>query len=189
MQRSFADDARSYASPPEGLVFTVGHGARPGAELVETLVAAGVGTVVDVRRFPGSRRHPQFNQRTLAAVLEEAGIRYRHAVELGGRRSDEPGEERFACVTTPAFRSYAARMGRAEFATVLEHALAEQAPCFMCAETLPWRCHRWLIAELLTARGHAVVHLLRPGDSRPHEPWPEAEARDGRLYLCGQLVA
>lgn len=169
-------------------MYTVGHGARPGEELVETLAAAGVRTLVDVRRFPRSRRHPQFNRTALEAAVEAAGIGYRHAVELGGRRSGEPGEERFACLELPAFRSYAARMGRPEFARALEDVLAEPTPCFLCAETLPWQCHRRLIAELLTARGYEVVHLIRPGDSRPHRPWAEAEACDGRLYLCGELV-
>jgi uncharacterized protein (DUF488 family) len=69
-------------------------------------------------------------------------------------------------------------------------ALAEPAPCFMCAETLWWRCHRRLIAELLHARGHDVVHLLRPGHSEPHRPWePISEVRDGILHLCGAPVA
>jgi uncharacterized protein (DUF488 family) len=186
MEGSFASEARSYAPR---LVHTAGHGARPIAELVDTLVEAGVRTLVDVRRFPASRRHPQFNQSALAASLAEAGIGYEHAVELGGRRSGEPGEERFPCIATPAFRSYAARMARLEFAQALEDALARPEPCFLCAETLPWRCHRRLIAELLAARGHEVVHLLRPGESLRHEPWAEAQARDGRLYLCGELVA
>jgi uncharacterized protein (DUF488 family) len=156
---------------------------------VATLVGPGVRTVVDVRRFPRSRRHPQFDQGALAEALAGAGIAYRHEVELGGRRSDEPGEERFGCVSTPAFRSYAARMGLPEFGRALASALNEPAPCFLCAETLPWRCHRWLIAELLAARGHEVSHLIRPGESRRHRPWAEAEAREGRLYLCGELVA
>jgi uncharacterized protein (DUF488 family) len=189
MPASLSGGARFYSSMQPPPVWTIGHGARPAAELVETLVAAGVRTLVDVRRFPSSRRHPQFNRDALAAVLEQNGIRYRHADELGGRRSGEPGEERFSCVATPAFRSYAARMGRPEFADALASALAEPAPCFLCAETLPWRCHRWLLAELLTARGLAVIHLLRPGEARTHRPWNEAEARDGRLYLCGELVA
>jgi uncharacterized protein (DUF488 family) len=92
-------------------VNTVGHGTRPAEELVETLVGAGVRTLVDVRRFPGSRRNPQFNRSALEAALGEAGIVYRHAVELGGRLSGEPGEERFDCIRVAAFRSYAARMG------------------------------------------------------------------------------
>jgi uncharacterized protein (DUF488 family) len=171
-------------------VFTVGHGARPIDELLEVLDEGGVRTLVDVRRFPGSRRHPQFSQEALAASLGGAGVAYRHAVELGGRRSGEPGEERFACIRVAAFRSYAARMSAAEWQEALAAALAEPEPCFMCAETLWWRCHRRLIAELLHARGHEVVHLLRPGHSEPHRPWePISETRDGGLYLCGERVA
>ncbi|HET7044353.1 MAG TPA: DUF488 domain-containing protein [Gaiellaceae bacterium] len=171
-------------------VTTIGHGARSAEELVACLVEGGVGTLVDVRRFPGSKRHPQFRREALAASVEAAGIAYRHAVELGGRRSGEPGEDRFGCIRVAAFRSYAARMGTGEWQAALAAALAEPEPCFLCAETLWWRCHRRLIAELLHARGHEVVHLLRPGHSAPHRPWePISETRDGRLYLCGELVA
>jgi uncharacterized protein (DUF488 family) len=171
-------------------VFTIGHGARSGDELLECLVEAGVRTLVDVRRFPGSRRHPQFSQDAVAASVGGAGIAYRHAVELGGRRSGEPGEERFSCIRVAAFRSYAARMASPEWQAALEAALAEPAPCFMCAETLWWRCHRRLIAELQHARGHVVVHLLRPGHSEPHRVWePISETRDGVLYLCGEQIA
>ena len=170
-------------------IFTIGHGVRPLEELVEVLRVAGVRTLVDVRRFPGSRRNPQFNQQTVAAAVEAAGVAYRHAVELGGRRSGEPGEDRFPCIRTPAFRSYAARMGTEEWQAALADALAEPVPCFMCAETVWWRCHRRLIAELLTARGERVVHLLGPGRQEPHRLYDEAEIRGGELYLCGNLVA
>jgi uncharacterized protein (DUF488 family) len=168
---------------------TIGHGVRPAEELVETLSRAGAKTLVDVRRFPGSRRNPQFNRDPLARTLAEAGIEYRHAVELGGRRSGEPGEERFSCIRVAAFRSYAARMGLQEWQKALAAALAAPAPCFMCAETLWRQCHRRLIAELLTARGHEVVHLIRPHEFEAHLPWAEADARDGKLLLCGQVVA
>jgi uncharacterized protein (DUF488 family) len=169
-------------------VFTIGHGTRPLDELVATVTEVGVETLVDVRRFPGSRRHPQFNQPTLAAGVEAAGIAYRHEVELGGRRTGEPGEERFACIRVGAFRSYAARMGSDAWQAALADALALPAPCFLCAETLWWRCHRRLIAELLVARGREVVHLLGPGQRQPHRSMEGAEARDGRLYLCGTAV-
>jgi uncharacterized protein (DUF488 family) len=168
-------------------VFTIGHGRREAAELVTCLLEAEVATLVDVRRYPASRRNPQFNQAALAATLAGAGIEYRHAVELGGRRSNEPGEERFACLG--AFAGYAARMATPEWQDALTRALDEESPCFMCAET-PWlRCHRRFISELLVARGQEVVHLLRPGEREPHRPHPAAEARDGRLYLCGSPVA
>jgi len=162
---------------------------RPSKELVDTLREAGVQTLVDVRRFPGSRRNPQFGRAALEATLAEAGIRYRHAEELGGRLSGEHGEERFECIRVAAFRSYAARMTTERWQAVLAAALAEPAPCLMCAETLWVRCHRRLIAELLTARAHEVTHLLAPGRSERHQRWDIAEYRDGRLYLCGELVA
>jgi len=170
-------------------VFTLGHGVRPSLELATTLREAGVRTLVDVRRFPTSRRNPQFNQGPLRETLTAAGIDYRHAVELGGRRSDEPGEERFGCIRVPAFRSYAARMGAPEFQEALAAELAQPVPCFMCAET-PWqKCHRRLIAELLTARGVVVTHLVGPGRREAHRLYDESEIRAGKLYLCGQLVA
>jgi uncharacterized protein (DUF488 family) len=170
-------------------VFTIGHGTRPAEELVECLGEADVRTLVDVRRFPGSRRNPQFGQAALSETLKEAGIAYRHAEELGGRRSGEPGEERFPCIRVAAFRSYAARMGTDAWQRALAAALAEPAPCFMCAETLWTRCHRRLIAELLVARGHEVVHLIRPGRREPHRLYDESEINHGRLFLCGALVA
>jgi uncharacterized protein (DUF488 family) len=170
-------------------VFTIGHGNRAAEELVECLREVDVETLVDVRRFPGSRRNPQFGQAALAETLREAGIAYRHAVELGGRLSGEPGEERFGCIRVASFRSYAARMGTEVWQQALAQELAQPVPCFMCAETLWWRCHRRLIAELLVARGHEVTHLLGPGRSEPHRLYDESEVHEGRLYLCGQLVA
>ena len=170
-------------------VFTIGHGTRPLEELVQSLRQAGAESLIDVRRFPGSRRNPQFNQGPLADSVGEAGIAYRHAEELGGRRSNEPGEERFSCLRVAAFRSYAARMGTEPWQQALEAALAEQAPCFMCAETPWWRCHRRLIAELLTARGHEIVHLIKPGKAESHHLYDESEVREGNLYICGELVA
>ncbi len=170
-------------------VFTIGHGTRPAEELTDLLRTAGVETLVDVRRFPGSRRNPQFNQAVLAETLRGVGIDYRHAEELGGRRSNEPGEERFPCIRVAAFRSYAARMGTDAWQQALEIALAEPSPCFMCAETPWWRCHRRLVSELLTARGHEVIHLIRAGESQPHRMYEESMVREGKLYLCGEAVA
>jgi uncharacterized protein (DUF488 family) len=170
-------------------VFSIGHGTRPADELVATLREVGVKTLIDVRRFPASRRNPQFNQSALAGTLADSGIRYRHAVELGGRRAGEAGEERFACIRTAGFRSYAARMGTPEWQLALSEALGEPIPCLMCAETVWWRCHRRLITELLVARGANVVHLIRTGKREPHRLSEDTEIRAGKLYLCGELVA
>lgn len=170
-------------------VLTIGHGTRPLEELVATLTEAGAQTLVDVRRYPGSRRNPQFGREALARALTESGIEYRHAVELGGRLRNVPGQERFACIRNDSFRSYAAHMRSPHWQRALDEALAEPAPCLMCSET-PWqRCHRRFISELLAARGHEVVHLLRPGVSEPHVLLDEADVRDGKLYLCGEPVA
>jgi uncharacterized protein (DUF488 family) len=170
-------------------VSTIGHGTRTADELVATLHEAGVATLVDVRRFPGSRRNPQFSKGALAVELESASIAYVHVPELGGRRSGVPGEDRFGCLRVPSFRSYAAWMSSSEWQQALADALRRDNPCFMCAETLPWRCHRRLIADLLAAREVEVVHLLGPGATLEQRPFAEAEVRNGRLYLCGALVA
>ena len=168
-------------------IFTIGHGRRAAEELVDCLREAEVETLVDVRRYPASRRNPQFGQAALVETLAEAGIGYRHAVELGGRRSNVPGQERFACLG--AFAGYAAGMRARAWQEALAGALAEPSLCLMCAES-PWqRCHRRLISELLVTRGRDVVHLIRPGEREPHGLHPEAEVRAGKLYLCGSLVA
>jgi len=169
-------------------VYTVGHGTKTKEDFLDLLRGTQIQTLVDVRRFPGSRRNPQFNRGALTETLAAEGLAYRHAEALGGRLSGIPGEERFACIRTAAFRSYAANIGSPEWQEALDTALSEPTPCFLCAETLWWRCHRKLIAELLVARGHRVLHLL-PGRLEPHRLSDDAEVRDGRLYLCGELVA
>jgi uncharacterized protein (DUF488 family) len=169
-------------------VWTIGHGSRTSEELLECLAEVGVATLVDVRRFPQSRRHPQFDRAAVSSTVAARGIAYVHAESLGGRRSG--GGERFGCIRVAAFRAYAAWMGGEEFQSALAETLALPAPCFMCAETLWWQCHRRLIAELLAARGHEVLHLLRPGHVDRHRAWePVAESREGALYLCGEKVA
>jgi uncharacterized protein (DUF488 family) len=179
--------ARDSSVPVSAIYYTIGHGRRRAEELVTCLREADVRTLVDVRRYPSSRRNPQFNQAPLAETLDAGGIAYTHAVDLGGLRGREPREERFACLRQ--FASYVARIGTDDWQKALAGALAEPSPAFMCAET-PWqRCHRRWISELLTARGHDVVHLIRPGEREPHRLHAESEVRGGRLYVCGNLVA
>ena len=170
-------------------VFTIGHGARPVDGVLACLAQAEVRTLVDIRRFPASRRNPQFDAPALADSLGAAGVSYRHAEELGGRRSGEPGEERFSCITVSAFRSYAARMTTQQWQAALTDVVDAEEPCLMCAETPWWRCHRRLVAELLAARGHEVFHILGPGRVERHRQWEIADYREGRLYLCGSAVA
>jgi uncharacterized protein (DUF488 family) len=117
-------------------VFTIGHGVRPIEELLAMLQEAGVQTLVDVRRFPGSRRNPQYNQQPLRDVLASVGLSYRHAVELGGRLRNEPGEEKFTCLRVTAFRSYAARMGTPEGKQLSAGSLRSPRPA-SCARRPP----------------------------------------------------
>lgn len=150
---------------------------------------AGVERLVDVRRFPGSRRHPQFAREALAAALGESVIAYEHAPELGGRRVPRPGSPH-AAWRNAGFRGYADHMETAEFQEALadlERDAAERPTALLCAEAVPWRCHRRLIADALSARGWEVVHLLAPGRSEPHALHPDARVLpDGRLlYTAG----
>jgi uncharacterized protein (DUF488 family) len=170
------------------VIFTVGHSTRPQEELVAILKEAGVGLLVDVRRFPGSRRHPQFGKEALRAGLAQAGIAYRHEPDLGGRRDPRPDSPNTAW-RVAAFRGYADHMASPEFRAALERLLAPVPgpAAVMCAEAVPWKCHRQLIADALVARGVEVVHLLAPGRRQAHVLNPAAAAgADGSVvYVKG----
>jgi uncharacterized protein (DUF488 family) len=142
-------------------IYTVGHSTRSSEELLALLREAGVERLADVRAFPSSRRHPQFNREALAGWLGDAGIEYRHMPGLGGRRSPAPGSPNGGW-REAAFQGYADHMRSPEFQDALAalEAAAREAPTtVMCAEAVWWRCHRRLIADALVARGWRVVHL------------------------------
>lgn len=155
-------------------VYTVGHGNRTLDELIEMLRSAGIGRLFDVRRYPGSRRHPWFARPMLAEELPEAGIKYEWwGEELGGRRrAAAPDLSRHPGWDNDAFRAYAEYTDSEEYRGAIRRLAAEaQRPpaiAFMCAETLWWRCHRRLIADSLTVRGVDVVHLLGEGKQQDH---------------------
>ena len=144
----------------------------------------GIRILVDVRRFPGSRRHPQFSRDALAASLTSAGIEYVHEPDLGGRRAARPGSPHTAW-RVAAFRGYADHMETPEFKSALERLVRRGAGtpvAILCAEAVPWRCHRRLISDALVARGLRVLHILGPGRADPHELDPNARVLpDGRL--------
>ncbi len=152
-------------------VCTVGHGARPIGMFVAILVEAGVDTLVDVRRFPGSRRHPQFGRDELAATVSAAGMRYTWQGEaLGGRRHGRPGS-RHTALRNPSFAAYADHMDTPQFRTAVDDLLARagsELPAVLCAETVWWHCHRMLVADALAVRGATVEHLIDAGVRRPH---------------------
>lgn len=163
-------------------VYTIGHSTRTLDEFLGLLGRDGVRHVADVRAFPASRRHPHFNGPALAAALGAHGIRYSHLQALGGRRrgqADSPnGGWRSA-----SFRAYADHMASAEFRQGLDALIARpgDAPvAIMCAEAVPWRCHRTLIADALMARGVEVLHIL-DSKSAPHVLTPFAVLRAGEV--------
>jgi len=170
------------------VIFTVGHSTRPQDALIAILKEAGVELLVDVRRFPGSRRHPQFGQEALRAGLGVAGIDYRHEPDLGGRREPRPDSPNTAW-RVAAFRGYADHMASRDFQSALERLVAPPRipTAVMCAEALPWKCHRQLIADALVARGVEVVHLLGPGQRQTHMLHPAAVGRpDGVVTYPGR---
>jgi uncharacterized protein (DUF488 family) len=170
------------------LVHTVGHSTRPLDELVDILRDAGVRMLVDVRRHPVSRRHPQFTRDALGAGLRAAGIEYRHEVDLGGHREPWPDSPNGAW-RNPAFRGYADHMASAEFQAALARVAALADAAVMCAEALPERCHRQLLADALVCRGLQVRHLLARGRTQDHALHPSALCTEGTvLYPArGQL--
>jgi uncharacterized protein (DUF488 family) len=161
-------------------IYTLGHSTRSPDQLLEVLRAAEVSAVVDVRSFPSSRRYPQFNRAALELWLPEAGIDYVHRGELGGRRNPAPSSPN-AGWREPGLRGYADHMASSEFEAgvqQLEQLARAKPTAVMCAEALWWRCHRRLIADVLTVRGWNVRHL-GSGTPTRHELTPFAELGEG----------
>jgi uncharacterized protein (DUF488 family) len=152
------------------VVLTVGHSNRPLEEFLHVLRAHRVTLIIDVRKMPGSRRNAQFSRDLLPQALYEAGIGYVHLPGLGGLRRRTPGSPN-AGWENASFQGYADYMLTSEFERSLEELLKQargQRAALMCAEAVPWRCHRSLIADALVARGIAVAHLLSASRARPH---------------------
>ncbi len=157
-------------------LFTIGHSTRSLAEFVALLQGAGVTLVADVRTIPRSRHNPQFNRDTLPEALAAAGIAYRHLPALGGLRHTGPGSPNTGW-RNASFRGFADYMQTPAFAAGLDEllGLAQQARvAIMCAEAVPWRCHRSLIADALVARGIPVQDIVGAGHSQPHRLTPFA---------------
>jgi uncharacterized protein (DUF488 family) len=158
------------------MIWTVGHSTRTLEALVALLRAHGIRRLADVRSLPRSRRHPQFNADTLPGPLAGAGIDYVHLPALGGLRRARPDSPHTA-LRNPGFRGYADHMQTAVFAAALDGllALATGAPtAVMCAEAVPWRCHRWLLADALIARGEPIAHILSAAAAGRHALTPSA---------------
>jgi len=175
---------------PPRRAFTIGHSTHELDAFCALLEGHGVRRVADVRRFPGSRRNPQFGREALAGGLAARGIGYAHLEALGGRRAVLRGSPNGGWENA-AFQGYADHMGTAAFAAGLAEleALVDAAPtAVMCAEALWWQCHRRLVADALMARGRGVDHIGSGGELSAHQLTPFAVVQDGRVtYPAAQF--
>jgi uncharacterized protein (DUF488 family) len=171
----------SVPSPPS--FFSVGHSTRTLEEFLSLLMENGIQRLADIRRFPGSKRYPHFSREALAESLRGAGIEYVHVPELGGRREPLPDSPNMAW-RNAQFRAYADHMGTDEFRDAVDALVASpKVTAVMCAEAVPWRCHRNILADELVRRGMEVVHILGPSSTRRHVMNPNA-----RILLDGRLI-
>ena len=164
-------------------LFTIGHSTHPIEHFIELLHANGVAQLIDIRTIPKSRRNPQFNSDALAASLHAAKIRYVHMKDLGGLR-----HARRDSVNTGwrshSFRGYADYMQTDEFGAALARAIdlaREQPTALMCAEAVPWRCHRSLVSDALTVRGIRVLEIISSAEPKEHTLTPFARVQGTRI--------
>ena len=164
------------------IIHTIGHSTRTHDEFIGLLHVHGMKCLIDVRRYPGSRRHPHFSREALQQSLPAAGIAYEHEAALGGRRASSASDSVNSAWRSASFRAYADYMSTQEFADALERVIARAAELrtvIMCAEAVPWRCHRQLIADALVARGIGVRHIITGARAEEHALHEEARVMSG----------
>jgi len=187
-----SETKKSRTTRPEArkslLILTIGHSTRSLQKFIETLQAHGIKWLVDVRTVPRSRYNPQFNRDTLPKSLGKAGITYVHMPELGGLRHPRADSQN-AGWRNASFRGFADYMQTPEFAAGLETLMGsagEEQIALMCAEALPWRCHRSLIADALMVHGASVEHIMSTTARQAHALTPWARVRGKRLTYPAQ---
>jgi uncharacterized protein (DUF488 family) len=171
-------------------VFTIGHSTHPIAEFIEILKATGIKRVLDVRTIPRSRHNPQFNRESLAESLHGSGIGYTHLKKLGGLRYPAKDSINLGWRNS-GFRGFADYMQSPEFEAALARAikLSKTKSCaLMCAEAVPWRCHRSLIADALRVRKIPVTHIVSATRARPHKITPFALIRGTQITYPDETV-
>jgi uncharacterized protein (DUF488 family) len=172
------------------LILTIGHSTRPIAEFIEFLRQHDVERLVDIRTIPRSRHNPQFSADALARSLAREGLEYAHLKELGGLRHPRPDSVNTGW-RNASFRGYADYMQTEEFEEGVRRLLlmsSEMRCALMCAEAVPWRCHRSLLADALGARGTPVEHILSGRRREAHRLTPFAEIANGRVVYPEKLL-
>jgi uncharacterized protein (DUF488 family) len=168
------------------LLFTIGHSTRTFEEFYDLLKEHHIQVLVDVRSLPGSKRNPQFNRENLQKSLEEKEIKYVWlGAELGGyRKKGLGGESPNKAWSDGSFRNYADHTLTPKFERGIEKLLSlaeKQKVAIMCAEKLYWQCHRRIISDYLTAKGHQIIHIVDKGKDIGHELPDFAKIKDGEL--------
>ena len=170
-------------------VWTIGHSTRSINDFIEALAWEKIGALIDVRRFPASRRYPYFNKEELGRSLAAAGIIYLHLPELGGRRSTRRDSHNTG-LRNASFRGYADYMETDSFREGINRLLGfanAHRTAIMCAEALWWRCHRSLISDYLISKGIEVIHIAGAGKTEAHHYTSAARFIDGKLSYRGLL--
>ena len=181
---------RAKAKQSPVVIFTVGHSTRPIEEFEDLLLAHGVKQLVDVRTIPRSRHNPQFNDDCLPGSLKKAGIRYRHMTGLGGLRHAHRDSINSGWHNA-SFRGFADYMQTPDFENALDELIRiakTRSAAIMCAEAVPWRCHRSLIADALLVRGISVAEITSRTRTRPHTLTPWACVKRKRLTYPAPLA-
>lgn len=168
-----------------GQLCTIGHSTHPLERFLTLLAQHRITVLADIRRFPGSRKFPQFNQDNLASALSKEGIEYRWFAALGGRRGKKAnGLSNNLGLRNESFRNYADYMLTEEFREGIRELLGVAAgtpTAFMCSESVFWRCHRRLVADYLFVSGITVQHIMPSGQLRPHTLTEGAKVEAGEL--------
>lgn len=169
--------------PADVTIWTVGHSTQSWEEFLALLREHRIAWLADVRHFPSSARVPWTNREGLATRLASADIAYEHLADLGGYRRPRP-DSRNTGWRNAGFRGYADYMDTPEFSAALDRLVAvarERRTAILCAEAVPWRCHRSLLSDALLVRGLRVVHILAPGHTQDHRLTPFATVHAGRV--------
>ena len=165
------------------LLWTIGHSTKPIDEFLALLKAHGIQQLIDVRTIPRSRHNPQYNNEALSKSLQHEDLSYKHMPKLGGLRKPKKGSLNTGW-RNESFRGYADYMQTEDFQRALEELIAHgrsKKTTIMCAEAVPWRCHRSLIADALTIRGWEVRHIMSETKAARHQLASFATVKNGEL--------